>query len=237
LCLYRVQVVAIYLRVGEGCGAVIGHPIYNAMITLAILLAALLVGVQTEMATPGSGSHQDPAVAGLNAFVLAIYTLDVALKLVAEGLKPWCYFADAWNRFDFAIVAACFVFMAPALAASQSIIAMLRILRLLRVLKLVRILPQLRIIVEALINSVGSIFFVTIILFIVFYVYANVGMVLFAQNDAEHFGNLQFALMTMVRIATQDNWTDILYVVQPLPLPHPPPYVGRCVLKLKKKDK
>jgi voltage-gated sodium channel len=104
----------------------------------------------------------------------------------------------------------CYIFTAPALSRGRGIVAMLRLLRLLRLLKLIKVLPQLRIIVEALINSVGSIFYVVLILFIVFYIYANIGIVLFARNDPAHFKSLQLALITMFRVATMDTWTDIL---------------------------
>ena len=57
----------------------------------------------------------------------------------------------------------------------SSLLSMLRLLRLMRVLKLVKAFPELRIIIEALIAGFGSISFVTVILFIFFYLYANIG--------------------------------------------------------------
>jgi len=94
----------------------------------------------------------------------------------------------------------------------SSLLGMLRLLRLLRVLKLVKALPELRIIIEALISGFGSIFFVTIILFMFFYLYANIGLILFSGNDPTHFGNLQLALLSLFRAATMDDWTDIMSV-------------------------
>jgi voltage-gated sodium channel len=88
---------------------------------------------------------------------------------------------------------------------------MLRLLRLLRVLKLVKALPELRIIIEALISGFGSISFVTIILFMFFYLFAILGMMLFGDNDPMHFGNLQLSLVSLFRGATLDDWSDIMY--------------------------
>jgi voltage-gated sodium channel len=45
--------------------------------------------------------------------ILGIFTLDVVVKVVAEGNRPLHFFADSWNVFDFFIVFACFVFMLP----------------------------------------------------------------------------------------------------------------------------
>ena len=116
----------------------------------------------------------------------------------------------AGNCFDFFIVAACFVFMLPFMPDLSSMLAMLRLLRLLRVLKLVKALPQLRIIIEALISGFGSISFVTIILFMFFYIFAILGMMLFGKNDPMHFGNLQLSLLTLFRSSTLDDWTDVM---------------------------
>jgi voltage-gated sodium channel len=92
----------------------------------------------------------------------------------------------------------------------SSLVQMLRLLRLLRVLKLVKALPNLQQIVEVIISSASSISFVTIILFMYFYLLANIGMIMFAANDPEHFGRLQFALLTLFRQATTDNWSDVM---------------------------
>ncbi len=59
--------------------------------------------------------------------------------------------------------------------------------------------------------------FVTIILFVFFYIYSIIGMLLFRLNDPEHFGSLQMALITLFRIACFDGWSDLLYVPPPSP--------------------
>lgn len=88
---------------------------------------------------------------------------------------------------------------------------MLRLLRLLRVLKLVKALPELRIIIEAIISGFTAISFVTVILFIFFYLWANIGMLMFSQNDPSSFGNLQSALQTLFRLSTFDTWSSTMY--------------------------
>ena len=67
-------------------------------------------------------------------------------------------------------------------------------------------------IIEAIISGGSSISFVTIILFIFYYLYANIGMIMFAENDPMDFGTLQNALMTLFRLATFDGWSDLLLV-------------------------
>ena len=210
-----------YLKLAVFMDGVAKHPYFVNLITVTILAAGVVVGFQTELAKPGTAQARLPkdramptieALAVCDDIILAIFTVDVVVKMIAEGHRPLHYFDDGWNCFDFFIVAAAFIFMLPFMPDLSSMLAMLRLLRLLRVLKLVKALPQLRIIIEALISGFGSIFFVMMILFMFFYLYANVGMMFFAENDPAHFGCLQYALITLFRCATMDDWSDIMYI-------------------------
>ena len=69
--------------------------------------------------------------------------VEIGVKMGAEGARPWRYFLDPWNVFDFIIVAVCF------LPFNREYAAVLPLLRLLRVLKLVRALPRLQVLVGA----------------------------------------------------------------------------------------
>mmetsp|Transcript_28177 Transcript_28177/g.33391 ORF Transcript_28177/g.33391 Transcript_28177/m.33391 type:complete len:1260 (+) Transcript_28177:99-3878(+) len=179
---------------------------FTHFITFTILAAGVVVGLQTE------ADASSPALDALDGVILAIFTLEVILKVMAEGDEPLRYFDDSWNCFDAFIVGACFIFMLPFMPDVGSMLAMLRLLRLLRVLKLVKALPQLRIITVALISGFGSISFVTLMLFLLFYLFANIAIIFFGKNDPMHFGNLQLSLMSLFVIATLDDWTDIMYI-------------------------
>lgn len=185
---------------------------FNVLMTVVIGLAGALVGAQTELEKPGK-PFSSPIADALDNFILAMFTVEIVVKFVAFGITPLKYFNDAWNKFDFFIVGACYIFMLPFMPNLRSLLAMLRLLRLLRVLKLVKKLPQLRVIIEALIAGFGSITFVVIILFIFYYIYAQIGMILFGRNDPAHYATLQSALITTFRLATLDGWSDILYVL------------------------
>jgi len=211
----------LYLKLAIVMDHIANHPIFVNLITVTILAAGIVVGFQTELAKPGSNQarmYDDvdmptvDALAMCDNVILVIFTIDVVVKVIAEGHRPLHYFADSWNCFDFFIVATAFIFMLPFLPNLSSLLAMLRLLRLLRVLKLVKALPQLRIIIEALISGFGSIFFVAVILFLFFYLYANIGMMMFSESDPMHFGDLQTAMLTLFRSCTLDDWTDVMYV-------------------------
>ena len=90
--------------------------------------------------------------------------------------------------------------------------AVLRLFRLLRVLRLVTVIPRLQVIVGALLRSLPSMVYISILLFLLFYVYAVLGVILFRENDPIHFGNLWTSLLSLFRVVTLEDWTDVMYI-------------------------
>lgn len=176
--------------------------IFQNFIIGVILFAGVLVGFETY---PAIVSEYGPVLKNLDRLILTIFTIEILLKFVARSPRPHHFFKDPWNVFDFVIVGACFIPFATQYAM------VLRMLRLLRVLRLIRAIPRLQIVVEALLRSLPSMFYVSILLFVLFYMYAVMGTFLFAQNDPIHFGSLQSSLLTLFRIVTLEDWTDIMY--------------------------
>ncbi|GMF19114.1 unnamed protein product [Phytophthora lilii] len=192
-----------YLKLAGVATKVVEHPKFSLFVTGVIILAGLMVGLQT------SQEVIDVLGAVLNALdtaILVVFTAEVILKIIAEGLEPWQYFRTAWNVFDFIIVVGSFT------RGTGGMLTMLRLLRLLRVLKLVRAFPQLQVIVSALIKGVGSIGYIGLILLLCFYVFGIVGNMLFADNDPFHFQYLHFAMISLFQLATMDGWSDVLYI-------------------------
>ena len=169
-----------------------------------------MVGVDTDAAAVeamncggGCGSAVSLAIEWTINFV---FTAEVVLKMVAEAPCSWRYFHSGWNTFDFLIVA--FVY----LPIGGSFVMVLRLLRLLRVLKLVRALPSLQVIVSALIKGLSSIGYIALLLTLILYLFAIVGMLLFRDNDPFHFGSLHLAMFSLFRASTLEDWADIMYV-------------------------
>jgi hypothetical protein len=77
---------------------------------------------------------------------------------------------------------------------------------------LIKFLPQLAVIVDSIIHGFDSIAFIAIILAVVYYMFAILGMMLFEKNDPFHFGYLHRAMLTLFRICTFDDWTDVMYI-------------------------
>lgn len=176
---------------------------FGNLVTIAILIAGVLVGMATY---PNFSEKHAFTLDILNEIILYIFIAEIIVKMLAEGKKPWLYFNDAWNVFDFIIVAAAF------LPFGGSSIAILRLLRLLRVLKLIKALPKLQMLVGALLKSIPSMGYVTILLLLLFYIYAVAGVFFFGDNDPIHFGDLQISMLSLFRVVTLEDWTDLMYI-------------------------
>lgn len=173
---------------------------FHAVIVAVILLAGILAGLETSAAIV---AKHGPLLHLLDAAVLAIFIAEIVLKLVAHGRRPLDYFRDGWNVFDFLIVALCL------LPVGGSFAAVLRLARVLRLLRLVTALPRLQMLVGALFKSFSSMGYVGLLLGLMFYIYAIMGVHLFGAHDAKHFGTLPLASLTLFQIITLDNWSDV----------------------------
>jgi voltage-gated sodium channel len=183
--------------------AVVDSAAFQRFIMAVIVFAGVLVGLETY---PGVVARHGTVLHLLDQLVLSIFVVEIVLKMAAQAPRPWRFFHDGWNVFDFLIVAACF------LPVDAHYVTVLRLARLLRVLKLVRALPRLQILVGAILRSIPSMGFVALLLFLVFYVYAVAATFLFGDNDPIHFGTLQTSLLSLFRAVTLEDWTDLMYI-------------------------
>lgn len=177
--------------------------LFQIFITLVILIASALVGVETY---PEIEKHHQKLLDLLDHIIIAIFVFEIVIKILAEGKRPWRYFADAWNVFDFLIVAACF------LPFDNQYVTVLRLIRLLRALRLLSAFPKLQVLVSAIFKSLPSMGYVWILMGLLFYVYAVAGVLLFGKNDPLHFGNLSSSLLSLFQVSTLEGWPDILNV-------------------------
>ncbi|MEM7252939.1 MAG: ion transporter, partial [Pseudomonadota bacterium] len=140
-----------------------------------------------------------------NRVILWIFVVEVILKLTAVWPRVSEYFADPWNVFDFLIVA---VSLVPATGEFATVA---RLLRLLRVMRLISAIPELKLIVATLVRSIPSMGHVILLMSILFYVYGVAGYHLFHEADPTHWRNLGISLLTLFRIVTLEDWTDVMY--------------------------
>lgn len=175
---------------------------YQNLVVMVILLAAIVVGLETY---PAIMARYGVTLRVLDKVIVGIFVVEIALKLAALGRNWPQFFKDGWNVFDFAVVAVCLM------PFNTEFAAVFRLVRILRVLRLISALPRLQLIVGALLKSIPSIGYVGVLLTLLFYVFAVLGVSLFGQNDPFRFGTLQAALLTLFQIATMENWVELMH--------------------------
>ena len=168
-------------------------------ITAVILFNGLVIGLETvdqlEMKYGAWFSlvHQ---------ITIAIFAIEAILKLTAHHPQMWHYFKDPWNSFDFVVLVVCLI------PGSGFLPILARVLRLLRVLS---VIPSLKVLVVVLMRSLPGMFNIVLLTLVIFYVYGVAGHHLFAEVDPTHWRSLGISLLSLFRIVTLEDWTDIMY--------------------------
>ena len=189
------------------CKSIVNSKIFQRLILVTILLAGVVVGVQTYKAF---AREHAIVLNTLDSLILGIFVIEAVIKILAEGNRPQNYFRNPWNIFDFIIVVACL--LGPVIHLGADFLPVLRLARILRVLRLVSAIPKLQLLVSCLLRSLPSMFYVSILLFLLFYIYGTMAVFLFAENDPIHFRNLQTSILSLFRVVTLEDWTDVMYI-------------------------
>jgi len=166
-----------------------------------ILFNAVLIGLETSHDVV---EHYGQLLHLGNDIILWIFVLEAVLKITAVAPRLGLYFGNGWNLFDFSIVVLSF------LPSTEEFALVARLVRILRVLRLVSAVPQLRLIVATLVRSIPSMGHVILLMSIIFYIYAVTGFHLFHEHDAEHWGTLGAALLTLFQMVTLEGWVDVM---------------------------
>jgi voltage-gated sodium channel len=175
---------------------------FGAFIFFLIFLSAVIIGIETY---PGIASKHRSLLTFLDKLIISFFVLEIGLRIISNGKSPWLFFSDPWNVFDFLVVAVCLI---PAV--DTHFFAVFRILRVLRILRMITFFPKLRLLIGTLLKSIPSMGYIFILITILFYVFAIVGVFIFGASDPMHFGDLHHTLVTLFKVLTLEGWTDIM---------------------------
>ena len=182
-------------------------PRFEYFIIGVILANAVLLGLSTSSTLDrqyGDWMHLGNQVA------LGVFIVEALLKMVALLPRPFRYFQDGWNVFDFLII----VFALIPATGQLAMIA--RLARLLRVLRLISTIKDLRLIVTALVRSLPSVGHVIMLMSIVVYIYAIMGYHLFHEHDPDNWRSLGISVLTLFNVITLEGWTEVMYTAMEL---------------------
>ncbi|MGI8594392.1 MAG: ion transporter [Solirubrobacteraceae bacterium] len=187
-------------RLAARCARIADSERFQLLIIGAILVNAMILGLETVQSVDARyGAELD----GLNTAFLGVFTVEIAIRILAHGRRPQDYFRNGWNVFDLLIIGAAFM---PFLRSNATL---LRAVRLLRVFRLLSVLPELRVLTLALVRSIAPIFGMGLMILLLLYVYGMVGWLLYAQSNPEYFQDIGVAMLTLFKMLTLEGWPDI----------------------------
>lgn len=174
---------------------------FELFVVGVILFSAVVVGAKTYDLPPAMLS----VISGLDHFITVIFLVELVVRFVGEENKR-NFFKNGWNIFDTVIVVASLV------PVDESDIAFIgRLLRIFRVLRMVSIIPELRVLLNSLLKALPQLGYVMLLMFIIFYIYAAIGATLFAEINPVLWGDISISLLTLFRVMTFEDWTDVMY--------------------------
>lgn len=191
-------------------------PWFEQAIVALIIVNALLLGLETSksfMAAFGGVAYF------LNGLILWIFTVEIAMRLLAEGRG---FFRSGWSVFDLAVV---IISWLPELSG----LAALRAFRIFRLFRLFSLVPKMRRVINGFFAAMPGMAGVIGVLTLIFYVSAVITTTVFGQaelstpppgataEDLETmrtlYGTLGASFFTLFQLMTLEDWAGA--IVQP----------------------
>ena len=176
---------------------------FNSLVISIIIVSALYAGIASYDIPP-----QYLYLLEIIDYTITIFfTVEILVRMIAERslIK---FFKGGWNIFDFLVVS---ISLIPVGGAESIFVA--RLLRIVRILRIITVIPAFRHIIEAFIKTIPRVGFIALLMFIFIYIWAAIGTLFFENTDPEHWANIGVAMLTLVQVATYDDWAMIMGII------------------------
>ncbi|MBZ3883326.1 Sodium channel protein type 11 subunit alpha [Sciurus carolinensis] len=157
----------------------------------------------------------------LNIAFVVIFTIECLIKIFA--LRQY-YFTNGWNLFDCVVVVLSIISTMVSALENQkhipfppTLFRIVRLARIGRILRLVRAARGIRTLLFALMMSLPSLFNIGLLLFLVMFIYAILGMKCFSEvkkesgiDDIFNFETFEGSMLCLFQITTSAGWDSLL---------------------------
>lgn len=186
---------------------------FELFIAFIILSNAICLAILTM---PDIDPEMQSTLEQLDTFALYVYFAELCLRILSYGSKPWNFFRQGWNVFDFTIVTLSFGFF-----AGEAII--LRLLRIFRLIRIFRFLPEVRVLTSSVLKSLPPLMSVGVLIFLALFIYGMAGVYLFGDKLPESWGSITQAMTSLFILLTLENfpiYLDEAVAISPWALPY-----------------
>jgi voltage-gated sodium channel len=177
------------------------NKIFELVVVAVIIISALEIGAKTY-------DLSDAAIfilEYLDVFITIFFLCEILVRFIGEEEKK-NFFKSGWNIFDTLVVV---ISLIPVDESEMALLA--RLIRIFRVLRMISIIPELRILINSLLKALPRLGYVVLLMFIIFYIYAAVGSYWFSDINQVLWGDIAISMLTLFRVMTFEDWTDIQY--------------------------
>ena len=178
--------------------------LFQFSVVTIIILNAILIGATTYKLDPLFLE----IIHFLDYVITIFFVIEILIRFIGEPIKS-NFFKSGWNIFDTIIVT---ISLIPI--PNNSSFLVLRLLRVFRVLRLISVIPELKQIIEAILQSIKRVFFVSLLLFIILYIYATMSAILFSEDEPSRWGDLGISLITLFQVLTLSSWETVMLPLQ-----------------------
>src|SRR5690554_97294 len=175
--------------------------VFQGVVIAIIILSALTIGAKTYELPP----LVEQTLTVLDNAVTLFFLVEILFRFAACPVKRR-FLMDGWNLFDTLVVIGSLI----PLDNSEAVL-LGRLLRVFRVLRLVSVVPELRFLINSLLKAIPRMGYIALLMFIIFYIYAAMGSMFFASVDEVLWGDVAISMLTLFRVATFEDWTDVMY--------------------------
>ena len=181
--------------------AIRSNRFFEFFVISVIIFSALVIGAKTYDVSPNILQ----LIRWLDIGITLFFMVEIVIRFIGDPNKR-SFFKDPWNLFDTLIVV---VSLVPIDDREMALVG--RLIRIFRVLRMVSIIPELRMLLNSLIKAMPQLGYVILLMFIIFYIYAAAGASLFAHINEDLWGDITISLLTLFRVMTFEDWTDVMY--------------------------
>ncbi len=177
------------------------NKIFELSVVTVIIISALEIGAKTFQLSATAYSFTSI----LDSFITLFFLFELSIRFIADEDKK-SFFKKGWNIFDTLVV---LVSLIPIDNSEMALLA--RLVRVFRVLRMVSVVPELRVLINSLLKALPQLGYVILLMFIIFYIYAAIGSFIFNEINPKLWGDIAISMLTLFRIMTFEDWTDIQY--------------------------
>ena len=178
--------------------------IFQFTVIFIIILNAITIGVSTY----NLDNFITNIIIILDYSITIFFVIEIVIRFIGEQNKK-NFFKSGWNIFDTIIV---LISLIPI--PNNSSFLLLRLLRIFRVLRIISVVPELKKIIEALLSSIKRVFYIGLLLFIILYIYATIGSILFSSDMPERWSNVGISMITLFQVLTLSSWEQVMLPLQ-----------------------